>query len=195
LNFLGAALAIVAVRRIDRSGGLLSGRRAARVAIFGGLLMGIASWWFWSGVATWLDAQMQTRTNEVARGFFDDAASNDLIAMQGWWAPAVPGGVEATTPSVEQLRVFADAIHDAGDLKHVQVREVNAVGGFNGAIEAWIVLTLGDTQVNGGMRLRIAMEGITVPVLKAQLISVRLDLPSGEQRLGRRPPDTSGDGQ
>ena len=195
LNFLGAALAVVAVRRIDRSAGQVTGRKAAKAAMFFGLLMGIAGWWFWSGVATWLETQMQTRTNEVARGFFEDVSTDDMDGMQQWWASDSPELEDSTTPTVEQLTRFAEAMHATGELKHVQVRDVKTVGGFNGAIEAWVVLTLGDRQVNGGIRLHVVLEGITVPVLKAQLISCRLDLPSGEQRLGRRPPVTAEDAE
>ncbi len=177
INFLGAALGMIAMRRID-AGLPLRGRGLARSAAWLGLGVGLVSWWALGAASTWMTDKVNAQVHGQTVAFFDALRDGDLAAAQGFF-------VEADRPDAHDLQALRTALEHAGGLSRVQVHQSKQGDAFGNEMTAWLVLEVGDKQLNGGVRVRIDMAGMQVLQVKAALRHVwvglskdhRIDLP------------------
>jgi len=181
LNFFGAALGVLTMRRIDRSNGMLRGRGLAKSAAIIGLLTGGLSWWGWSTVATWMNDQILAESTTAVNGFFDAVQAEDADRALQWWA------IGPDRPTTAQIHALGEALESAGGLQKLQLSQVRPVEAFTSEVEVWLLCTIGEQRLSSGARLQVELTGMGMPQVQVRLKRLRVDLPSGELRLGTIP--------
>jgi hypothetical protein len=181
VNFFGAALGVLTMRRIDRSDGKLRGRGLAKSAAIIGLLTGGLSWWGWSTAATWMNDQILAKSTTAVNGFFEAVQAEDADRALQWWA------IGPDRPTTAQIHALAEALESAGGLQMVQLSQVRPVEAFTSDVEVWLLCTIGEHRLSSGARLQVELTGVGLPQVQVRFQRLRVDLPDGELRLGTVP--------
>ncbi len=181
LNLIGTVLGMVAIGRVKAAGGQLRGRTAARVAIWGGVIMSVAGWWAWSAVAQWGERAVQQTAVEATTHFLQDAAGGRPQDALAHWSPSAP------RPNEAEVTSFGTFIAAIGKVKRVGIVSMQPVPGsdmWQPSWSAWIVVFIGDAKYDGSARYDLQPAAGSIHP-RAVLRSVRIEGPNGEQSLPR----------
>lgn len=191
LNLIGSVIGVIAKRRIAVSDGRLGGRRAATVAIWGGLIMTLAGWWAWSAAGNWADRAMKQSVSETATDFLADIAEGNTAASLRFWA------VNSAPPTDASLDQFAQGFAALGAVQGVGIKSMQPVASDNPLQprwSAWLVVTAGGKQWDGSAEVDIVAGGGMFE-LRATLTQIVITGPEGDITLesgGADTPDPDG---
>ncbi len=179
LNLIGTVLGLAAIRRVNASGGQLRGRTAARVAMWGGVIMSVAGWWAWATVAEWGERAIHDTASASTVDFLREAAEGRPQEALARWSPTAP------RPSEAEVRSFGTSIAAIGDVKRVGIVSMQPVPGSNmwqPSWSAWLVVVLGDGQYDGSAQYDLQPAAGSIHP-RAVLRSIVIDGPDGDVSL------------
>ena len=179
LNLVGSFLGVVALRRVNAAAGLLRGRRAAHVAIWGGLIMTVAGWWAWTAVAEWGDRVIHQSAAETSTAFLRDAAEGRPQDALGHWSPNPP------RPSEADVEAFGTSVAAIGTVQSVGIVSMQPLPGgsmVQPIWSAWLVITMDTGRYDGSAQFEL-LPGAGSLTPRAVLRAVLIDGPGGDVSL------------
>ena len=192
---LGAALGIVAYKRILLSGGMLRGRRTAQTAIILGAALGLGGGISWS----YLVSVVQTRTNETAvrevEMLLRAAQHGDVAAVRGVWLAS-----QASRLTDETIAGFGrSAAERYGEFRSFRVTSLVAGSGMLGnSLVAAGTFSFAQRDLPGSAQYAFEQEALfALPVLKLQRVVIEdaqngdLSLPPGSGRAATSPANSA----
>ena len=182
LNLTGSVLGMVALARVKAAGGQLRGRRAARVAIWGGIIASVAGWWAWTNLAEWGEQAIHQTAAETTRDFLKDAAEGRPQAALARWSPSSP---PPPRPSEGDVVAFGASIATLGEVKSVGIVSMQPMPGtgiWQPLWSAWLDVVIGDAHYDGSAQYELQpAAGSIYP--RAVLRQVLIDGPEGDVSL------------
>lgn len=185
---LGAALGIVAYKRILLSGGMLRGRRTAQAAIILGAALGLGGGVFWS----YLVSVVQTRTNDTAvrdvETLLRAAQHGDADAVRSVWLAN-----QASRLSDETIADFGRSTAERyGEFRSFRVTSlVPGSGVLGNSLVAAGTFSFAQRDLPGSVRYVFDLFGS--PMLRLQQVVIEdaqngdLSLPPGGGRAATSP--------
>ena len=179
LNLVGSFLGVIALRRVNAAGGLLRGRMAAHVAIWGGLILTVSGWWAWTALGQWGERAIQQTAAETTTAFLRDAAEGRPQDALGHWSPSAP------RPSEAEVEAFGQVVAAIGEVKSVGIVSMQPLPGgsmLQPTWSAWLVITIDTAQYDGSARFDL-LPGVGSLSPRAVLRQVLIDGPEGDVSL------------
>ncbi|MCH2153793.1 MAG: DUF4190 domain-containing protein [Phycisphaerales bacterium] len=157
VSLVGCVLGLMALSRIRNSGGLLRGRKLARIAVVAGLLVSLGGMILMERLADELDVWRKQAITESLHGFLVEAGQgNDAEALAHW-------DLAGTPISVSEVQAFGTELTQRlGQLKSLQVGKISpAAGGslMQPPMQVWLLLEFDGGSRNGSSRLIIETSG------------------------------------